>query len=108
MLQNGRVTAFIVSELLRENQQRGGGGGFKVTKRPHPDTQIRVNYKRLNDKYYKYHLNKVWICQISCNFLLFFTILKIQIIAPKCTFRKSGNSKQKILLLLLLIILVIK
>ena len=25
MLQNARVTAFIVSELLRENQQEGGG-----------------------------------------------------------------------------------
>ena len=29
MLQNARVTVFIVSELLRENQQEspGGGGG---------------------------------------------------------------------------------
>ena len=26
MLQNARVTAFTVSELLRENQQDGGGG----------------------------------------------------------------------------------
>ena len=26
MLQNARVTAFIVSELLRENQQLGDGG----------------------------------------------------------------------------------
>ena len=34
MLQNARVTAFTVSELLRENQQ-----GVKV---PHPATQIRV------------------------------------------------------------------
>ena len=31
------VTAFAVSELLRENQQRGG----KIT--PPPPTQIRVN-----------------------------------------------------------------
>ena len=34
MLQNARVTAFMVSELLRENQQEGGG---KIT-----PTQIRV------------------------------------------------------------------
>ena len=27
MLQNARVTAFAVSELLRENQQGIGGGG---------------------------------------------------------------------------------
>ena len=26
MFQNARVTAFTVSELLRENQQDGGGG----------------------------------------------------------------------------------
>lgn len=44
MLKNNRVTAFIVSELLRENQQeRGGGkgggecGGVKLS-----STQIRV------------------------------------------------------------------
>ena len=30
MLQNTRVTAVTVSELLRENQRRVGGGGFKV------------------------------------------------------------------------------
>ena len=36
MSQNARVTAFMVSELLRENQQEGGGGG-KIT-----PTQIRV------------------------------------------------------------------
>ena len=31
---NARVTAFTVSELLRENQQEGGG---KITRQPHPD-----------------------------------------------------------------------
>ena len=30
MLQNGRVTAFTVSELLRENQQKGGSNKAKV------------------------------------------------------------------------------
>ena len=30
MLQNAKVTAFTVSELLRENQHGGGGGG-KIT-----------------------------------------------------------------------------
>ena len=39
MLQNARVTAFTVSELLRENQQEG-----KIT--PHP-TKIRVKEKGL-------------------------------------------------------------
>ena len=38
MLQNARVTAFTVSELLREREQREGwGGGGKIT-----PTQIRV------------------------------------------------------------------
>ena len=39
MLQNVKVAAFTVSELLKENQQereRGGGGGLgKII--PHPD-----------------------------------------------------------------------
>ena len=39
MLHNARITAFIVSELLRENQREGGGG--KIT---HP-TQNRVKLK---------------------------------------------------------------
>ena len=30
MLQNARVTAFTVSELLREYQKGGGGGGIKL------------------------------------------------------------------------------
>ena len=38
MLQNTRVTALTVSELLRENQQRGGDYP------PHIHTQIRVNF----------------------------------------------------------------
>ena len=37
-LQNARVTAFTVFELLRENQQEEGRGGY-----PPPHTQIRVN-----------------------------------------------------------------
>ena len=37
MLQNSRVTAFTVFELLRENQLKGGG--VKLT---HPPTKIRV------------------------------------------------------------------
>ena len=40
MLQNARVTAFTVSELLRENQQ-GAGGNYPLP--PPPTTQIRVN-----------------------------------------------------------------
>ena len=39
MLQNARVAAFPVSELLREHQQ-GGVGMVKI-----PVTQIKVKYK---------------------------------------------------------------
>ena len=38
MLQNAKVTALILSELLRENQQGAG----KITPSPHHPTQIRV------------------------------------------------------------------
>ena len=50
MLQIARVTAFTVSELLRENQQGGGwgGGGVKLPPRP------RLELKRLHFP------NKVW------------------------------------------------
>ena len=40
MLQNTRVTAFTVSELLSKNQQGWGLVGVKL---PAPPTQIRVN-----------------------------------------------------------------
>ena len=40
MLQNASVTAFTVSELLKENQQEGGGGGLHIHPLP---TEIRVN-----------------------------------------------------------------
>ena len=43
MLQNARVTAFTVYELLRENQQEGGLPTF------HP-TQIRVKLLELAEK----------------------------------------------------------
>ena len=39
MLQNARITAFVVSELLRENQQ-GGGGGLNYPLPP--SSQIKV------------------------------------------------------------------
>ena len=43
MLQNSRVIAFTVSELLRENQQDGGrGGGGKITPTTTTTTQIRI------------------------------------------------------------------
>ena len=38
MLQNARVTAFMVSELLRENQQEGGGG----VKLPPPRLELKL------------------------------------------------------------------
>ena len=49
MLQNARVTAFNVSELLRENQQGEGG---KIT----PPTQIRVNKKNQKELLQKCNL----------------------------------------------------
>ena len=49
MLQNARVTAFSVFELLRESQLRGGGGvGTMPGAPPPPPTEIRVK------KYGKY------------------------------------------------------
>ena len=55
MLQNARITTFIISELLRENQQ--GGGELS------PPTQIRVNcFFYINQQNYE----KSWLClQIS-------------------------------------------
>ena len=44
MLQNAMVTAFTVSELLRENQWMEGRGG-KITP---PSTQIRVKLLNAN------------------------------------------------------------
>ena len=44
MLQNSRVIAFTVSELLRENQQDGGrgGGGKTIPTTTTTTTQIRI------------------------------------------------------------------
>ena len=39
MLQNARVTAFTVSEYLKENQREGGDGGVNL---PYP-IQIKLN-----------------------------------------------------------------
>ena len=38
MLQNAYVTAFTISELLRENQQEEGGGDYPLP----PNFQLRV------------------------------------------------------------------
>ena len=46
ILQNAKVTPFTVSELLRENQQRGGES--KITSSPPPPTHTQV---RVKDKY---------------------------------------------------------
>ena len=40
MLQNARAAAFTVSELLRENQQDGGGGGDY----PLSTTQVKLRF----------------------------------------------------------------
>ena len=42
MLQNARVTALTVSELLRENQQAGKGGNYKITPPPHTHTHTHT------------------------------------------------------------------
>ena len=41
MLQNARVTAFAFSELLRENQQ-GGGGGIRMDGKSKNDVFIKL------------------------------------------------------------------
>ena len=48
MLQNSRVTAFTISELLKENQQ-GGGGGWNYLP---INTQIKVNESEKYDFIY--------------------------------------------------------
>ena len=59
MLQNSRVVAFTIFELLRVNQQGGGGG--KITPRPF---QIRVNIRdTCASKSKKIFLNKFWLHQ---------------------------------------------
>ena len=42
MLQNARVTAFSISELLKENQQ---GRGLKLSLRPSPRSGLTNSYR---------------------------------------------------------------
>ena len=49
MLRNSKVKAFTVSELLRENQQGGGGEGLKL---PKPRSGLTINAR----KQYQYKL----------------------------------------------------
>ena len=44
MLQNVRVIAFTVSELLSENQQRMGGGEGGGGELPPPPPRLRLKY----------------------------------------------------------------
>ena len=53
MLQNSRVTAFTIFELLRENQMGGGGGGVKLPKPPprlglKPHISCSLNFNKAN------------------------------------------------------------
>ena len=49
MLQNARVTAFTVSELLKENQQ--GGGSVKLPPPP-PPRSSRLGLKMMKNDFY--------------------------------------------------------
>ena len=42
MLQNAKVTAFSISQLLKENQQPGKGSGGRGGGGLNPATQVRV------------------------------------------------------------------
>ena len=42
MLQNAKVTAFSISQLLKENQQPGKGSGVGAGGGLNPATQVRV------------------------------------------------------------------
>ena len=55
MVQNARVTAFTIFELLKENQQAGGGGrgGGKIT----PYTLWKACTNTIKNS--KYHLSKL-------------------------------------------------
>ena len=46
MLLNARVTAFIVSKLLKENQQGVGGGGGVIIKTPPPPHTHALGLKK--------------------------------------------------------------
>ena len=55
MVQNARVTAFTIFELLKENQQAGGGGGEGV--KLHPYTLWKACTNTIKNS--KYHLSKL-------------------------------------------------
>ena len=61
MLQNARVTAFTVSMLLRENQQRGGGG-----------VSIKQGIKQVS-KFNLFLLNLIFVLLLSLNNLAVFS-----------------------------------
>ena len=68
MLQNARVAAFTISELLRKNQQ---GGGVKLP--PFP-TQIRVNGDCVSNfatklKKCRVEVNFEWLSRTTSNFV---------------------------------------
>ena len=52
MLQNARVTVFIIYELLRKNQQEKGD--VNLTPSPFPPTQIKVQLLKLQGLKYNY------------------------------------------------------
>ena len=57
MLQNARVTAFTVSELLRENQLEGGD---KIPPPPPPYTHTPIRVKKIADITLKDRLENIF------------------------------------------------
>ena len=60
MLQNARVTAFIVSELLRENQQ-GGEGEVKLPLPPSPPI-LGLTQKNASTYMFHFKINRMTLC----------------------------------------------
>ena len=78
MLQNSRVTAFTVFELLRENQLVCVGGGVKITPPPSPRLGVKHKQRNVQSKKNWYNLHSlfpIWWCrhrQINWNLYFMF------------------------------------
>ena len=66
MLQNARLTAFTVSELVRENQL---GEGVKLPPPPHPRLGLILRFS--------IHWNKIYVINISVYIYVFFVLFGV-------------------------------